>query len=259
MLAGIFIGMLIGAVVGGFMAAINGGEIGKGVLYGAVAGAIIGGISSWLGGALSSTASAPQSAWAGSAGEAAATGQVVGGAHPIASSAAASSGASQTTSKFGWQSFAESQGGGMMGEAAIMMGGSALANYAQGNAMAEAQEKASKEAAEQARLNREHEEKLLARKLAVEGDDSALMAKLAEERRQFDLDHGLMVRKYEEDRQERLDSFKRSSGALEQAVAARKHSMRPDSPSILQQLEDERSTHPTGMPQMDEEGNVAYG
>jgi hypothetical protein len=122
------------------------------------------------------------------------------------------------------------------------------------------QKQAAKDAKEQAQLDREFQERMLDKKLEAGTEaDPAMMAKIAEERRQFDLAHAQTVKEYEEGQKERREEFQRSSGALEQAIAARRNSARPDSPSVLQQLEEERATHPQGMPVMDEEGNVAYG
>lgn len=141
-LAGVIGGAIVGAAIGGITAAIRGGNILKGVLVGAVGGAVYGGVAAYAvgSGALASSSSGAE---------------VVGSYHTgsVAAGNTATQAAAQSTATVNAASSTKTIGSlGLTAKDGISLAGSVISGLGKGEE-AEA-------AAEEAQLNREHQQRL---------------------------------------------------------------------------------------------------
>jgi hypothetical protein len=179
-------GAIIGAAIGGLSAAVMGGDIGKGMLFGGVGGAVMGGIS----GAFSTASSAPLASTSISMNENVATSAVQAGTN--ISSATAGTISTGGSKAFGIGKFFASEGGGTIGAGLVTTAGTTLAgafdDTAEENMKLEREKMAQQDKQFYANLEAQKE---IAKTRSSGGGSSydptgVEMAKLAEQRRQFD-------------------------------------------------------------------------
>lgn len=232
-------GALIGAAVGGLTAAVTGGSIGKGVLYGAVGGAVMGGLSGFTG--------------IGSGGAGGAESMLdyttVNSLEDVVASGASST-PGGTGSAWGEIGAGVSRGakalggvatdslGGTLIEGGLGMIGSAM----EGADAAEEAQDARNWQAEQAELNRQHEQNMSKLNASLRGGSSGgsdalgvariqqqtAREQLAEQRRQYDTDLS-----------NARDLRKTASNALAGVRAARKGVLKGGTESIDKQVAQE--------------------
>lgn len=181
-------GAIVGAAIGGLTAALTHGDIGKGVLFGTIGGAVTGGVSGWAGGLSGATLSTSMT-----------TGETYGAVSTyqgvMAHEAAAGAGASSIGGAMQAVGSSSSLTDAMIASS-VTQGASALLQSHQQNKQQAALE-ASKDKEwerEKERIDKQyaHESQLLDKRLAAQLETAAMqndaaMARIAEDRRQFDI------------------------------------------------------------------------
>lgn len=181
-------GAIIGAAIGGLSAAVMGGDIGKGILFGAVGGAVLGGISGAFE-SFSTAGAASISMNENVVGSAVSAGTSVPSA---IGTTALQQGASGGSKFFGMGKFFATEGGGTIGAGLLTTAGTTLAGAFDDTA--EEQMKLEREkmalADKQFYANLEAQKEIASMKSGGGGGSydptKVEMAKLAEQRRQFD-------------------------------------------------------------------------